>query len=71
MAGLAAGTPVPVKQLVAARRVTKGADGRARLLVALDTEAMKLTSLDGARRGPAGRGVEGVFDPLGGLARPP
>ena len=71
VAGLAVGTPVPVKQLVAARRVTKGADGGAWLLVALDTEAMKLTSLDGARQGSAGRGVKGVFDPFGGLTRPP
>jgi hypothetical protein len=54
VSGVEAGTPLPERQLVAARRVTKGANGRVELGVALDIHAMQLTTLDGERRVRAG-----------------
>ena len=48
--GLEAGTPLPSRQLVGVQRVHKSAaDGRAKLLLVLDGEALKLTAIDGER----------------------
>lgn len=47
--GLPDGTPIPLRQLVAARRARTDAQGGAKLVIALDTEALQLTGLDGVR----------------------
>ena len=48
--GLAVGTPLPSRQLVGVQRVHKAAaDGSAKILLMLDTEALKLTDIDGER----------------------
>ena len=49
VAGLAPGTPLPKRQLVAAQRVTKQEDGSAEMLLTLDPAAVQLTDLDGSR----------------------
>ena len=47
--GLTEGTPLPRRQLVAARRVRKRSDGTAEVMLELDPQAMQLTNLDGTR----------------------
>ena len=49
VSGLQPGTPVPVRQLVGVRRVSKEKDGSAKVFIELDAEAMKLTAIDGTR----------------------